>query len=92
MLLDGFSNVAIGVFNGFPIAKATRQRGTTGQVPLVFGFFLNHNLERIEFHKPSSPKAQSIVGLSFFLHPHDTTLSVNCGKESVSVEAKHAFL
>ena len=61
MLLNSFSHIALGILDGFPIAQATGQSGTISQVPIVLGFFLNHDLERIKLHKPSSPKAQSIV-------------------------------
>jgi hypothetical protein len=54
MLLDGFSNVAFGVFDCLPIAIATGQGGAIGHIPVVLGFFLNHDLERIIFHEPSS--------------------------------------
>jgi hypothetical protein len=54
VLLNSFSNVALGVFDGFPITIATGQGGAIGHIPVVLGFLFNHNLERIVFHGPSS--------------------------------------
>ena len=54
MLLNRLPNVAFGVFDGPPIAIATRQSGTVGQIPVVLSFFFNHDLERIIFHRPPS--------------------------------------
>src|SRR3972149_2960241 len=48
--LDGVADVAPGLLDGLPIAEAPGQGRTVGEVPLILGLLLDHDLEVVELH------------------------------------------
>jgi hypothetical protein len=50
MLLDGFADITLGVFDGFSVTETAWQGRAIRHITVILGLFLDNDFKRVVFH------------------------------------------